>query len=153
MRSSWAGPTGTIRGRAGQSLDELVEHRIQRDHPRRRRALLARVRERAVRDRRDRDVEVGVGVDDDRVLAPHLGQDPLDLSLPGSDDGRALDDLQADRLRAGERDERDRRVLDQRRADLLADAGEEGEHTRRDARLVEDLDQTQRDRRASAPPA
>ena len=52
---------------------------------------------------------------------------------------------EADRLRAGERDERDRRVLDQVRADLLADAGQEGEHAGRDARLVQDLDETQRD--------
>ena len=44
-------------------------------------------------DRRDRDVEVGVGVDDDRVLAAHLGDDALDVPLPRSDDRRALDDL------------------------------------------------------------
>ena len=38
---------------------------------------------------------------------------------------------QPDRLRAGERDERDVGVLDQAGADLLADAGKEGETARR----------------------
>ena len=47
-------------------------------------------------------------------------------------------------------DERDVGVLDERAPDVLADAGEEREHTGWHARLVQDLDEPQRDRRASA---
>ena len=74
------------------------------DEPRRGRALLARVAERALHDRGHRDVEVGVGVDDDRVLAAHLGDDALHVALPGRTTAAARSMIvEADRLRAGER--------------------------------------------------
>ena len=50
-------------------------------------------------DRRHRDIEIGVGVDDDRVLAAHLGDDTADVALAGLHDGAAGDDVEAD-LRA-----------------------------------------------------
>ena len=49
--------------------------------------------------------------------------------------------LQADVARAGEGDHGDVGMFDQRRADLLADAGQEIDHARRQADLLEDLHQ------------
>ena len=77
-------------GRAGEPLGERVVDVVDDDDPRRGGALLARVAERALHDRGHRVVEVGVGVDDDRVLAAHLGDDPLHVALPAADVGGAL---------------------------------------------------------------
>ena len=82
VRRSRAVPDRHELGRADQPLDELVEDASHDDDARRGRALLPGVPERALRDRGHRDVEVGVGVDDDRVLAAHLGDDALHVSLP-----------------------------------------------------------------------
>ena len=100
---------------AGHSLDELVEHGIERDHRDAAEHFWPAYANALCTIAGTATIEVGVGVDDDRVLAAHLGEDPLDLSLPGPERGRTFDDLQADGLRAGEGDERDRRVLDQGR--------------------------------------
>ena len=75
----------------------------------------------------DRLVQVGVVVDDDGVLAAHLGDHALDVVLARRGLGGLPVDRQADVARAGERDQGDVRVLDQGRADLLADAGQEVE--------------------------
>ena len=114
---------------------------------RRRRALLAGVAERALDDGRHRLVEVGVGVDDDRVLAAHLGDDALDVALPGPHLGGPLDDVEPDRLRAGERDERDIGMLDERGPDLLADTRQEREHAVGQPGVEQHLDQPRRDAR------
>ena len=71
-----------LAGGADEPLDDLVVHA-----PRPRSAATHAehfwpgVAERRVHRRGDRLVEVGVGVDDDRVLAAHLGDDPLDVAL------------------------------------------------------------------------
>ena len=78
-------------------------------------------------------------------LPPISARTRLTCRWPGSNRRRRLDDLQTNRLGAGEHDECHPWVLDERRADVFAGAGEEREHTRRHAGLVEDLDQAQRD--------
>ena len=70
--------------RARQALEQLVGDRLVDEHPRGRRALLAGVGERRADDRRDRLVEVGVGVDDHAVLAAELGDDALEVALARS---------------------------------------------------------------------
>ena len=61
----------------------FVVGRADDDQPAAGAALLAGVAERRRDDARDRLVEVGVVVDDDRVLAAHLGDDALDVRWPG----------------------------------------------------------------------
>ena len=68
--------------RAGQALEQLLGDRLVDEHPRGRRALLAGVGEGRADDRRHGLVEVGVGVDDDAVLAAQLGDDRLEVALP-----------------------------------------------------------------------
>ena len=145
VRRSWAGPTGTIavapasRSTSSSNTGSSAITRDAAEHfwPAYANALCVIA---GTATSRSASVSTTTG-----FLPPISASDPLHLSLPGLDDRRALDDLQADRLRPREHDERDRWVLDQIGADLLADAGQEGQHTGRDARLVEDLDQTQRD--------
>ena len=116
------------------------------EHARGRRALLAAVRERRGDDRGHRLVEVGVGGDDHAVLAAELGDDPLDVPLAGDDLGGGADDLEADRLRAGERDRLHAGMADERRADVAL-AGQQRDRRGRDAAREEGLD----DRAARTP--
>ncbi len=81
VSGSSAGPTVKRLGRLDQPGEEGVVDPVEHDHPRAGRALLAGVAEGALEDADDRLVEVGVVVDDDRVLAPHLGDHPLDVVL------------------------------------------------------------------------
>ena len=141
VRSSRGWPTIDQLRRPDQAVDQLVEDRAEADHPGGGRALLAGVAEGAGHDGRDGLVEVGVGVDDDGVLAAHLGHHPLDVALAGLVDGGVLDDRQADRRRAGEGHERHLGPGHQLGADLLAHAGQEGQRPRRHARLQQDLHQ------------
>ena len=134
-------------GRPRHPLEHLVVDGVDHDQPGQGRALLSRVPEGRADDDGDGLVEVGVGVDDEGVLAPHLGDDPLDVALAGTVDGRGLDDVEADVLGAGEGDERHVGVLDQVGADVLADAGQEGEHARRQPARGQRLDQPRRHRR------
>src|SRR5271166_3745538 len=69
------------------------------EHAPRRRAALARGADRAENERRDREVEIGGRIDDDRVVAAELQQA---LAEPLRD---AHADLAADMRRAGKRDE------------------------------------------------
>ncbi len=85
-------------GGAREPLGERVEDVVHRDDARRGGTLLARVAEGALQDGGHRVVEVGVGVDDDGVLAAHLRDDALDVALTGTHIGRAPDDVEADRL-------------------------------------------------------
>src|SRR5262249_14054439 len=62
---------------------ERVVDTLQDHGPRAGAALLPLVAERAVGDAEHRLVQVGVLVDDDRVLAAHLGEHALDVRLPG----------------------------------------------------------------------
>ena len=84
----------------------------------------------------DRLVEVGVVVDDDRVLAAHLGDHPLDVVLARLDLGRLAVDQQPHVARAGEGDEVDVGMVDQRLADLLAQARQVVQHARRQPGFV-----------------
>ena len=95
-------------GRLDQAGQEGVVDPLEHDHPRARRALLARVAERAVDHADDRLVEVGIVVDHDRVLAAHLGDDALDVVLARLGVGRLAIDQKAHIARAGEGDD-DRR--------------------------------------------
>ena len=90
----------------------------------RRAALLAREGEGRLQQRGDDVVEVGVGVDDDRVLAAHLSDHALEGARAGDDLRGLLEDLQAAGAGAGEDARVDARVGDQRRARLVA-AGQE----------------------------
>ena len=96
----------------------------------------------AVNDGHHRLVEVGIVVDDDRVLAAELGDDPRDHPAAAAlrhRRGRGAIDSQADTPRAGEHHEARGGMGDQRRAHVLAPAGEELEGRRRDTSLEEHL--------------
>ena len=140
VERAWV-PEWQQRRRADEPLEERVEHGREHDHARGGGAFLPRVRERARDDRRHGLVEVGVAVDDDGVLAAHLGHDALHLPLSCMVRGAALDDRETDRLRPGERHERDVRMIDKRGTDLLADSGKEGERARRHTGGVQHLDE------------
>ena len=94
---------------------------------------------------RHRLVQVGVVVDDDGVLAAHLGDDLLDIDLAGMDLGGPFDDPQADLDRAGEGDQRDIRMVDQEIADDRALARDVVEDAGRQAGFAEDLHQVPAD--------
>ena len=80
------------------------------------------VAERAGDDAVNRLVHVGVVIDDDGVLAAQLGEDALDVLLSRPHLGRLPVDVQTDAARAGEGDHGHIGMIDQRRADFLADA-------------------------------
>ena len=124
-----------------QPRQEGVVQPRRHDRPAARRAFLAGVAEGAGDDAVDRLVQVGVVVDDDGVLAAHLGDDALDVVLSGPRFGGLAVDVQADVARAGEGDHGRRRMLHQLRPDFLAHAGEEIHHARRQADFLEDLHQ------------
>ena len=117
-------------GRLDQPAQEGVVDPLQHDHPRARRALLPGVAEGALQDADDRLVEVGIVVDDDRVLAPHLGDHPLDVVLPRRRLGGPAIDRQPDLARAGEGDQVDPGIFHQRLPDV-AEAGQDGQAPRR----------------------
>lgn len=83
-------------GRAGEARHQLVVDVAHHDEPREGGALLAAEPERRPEHDRHRLVEVGVGVDDHRVLAAHLRDDPLHMALARHHPGRRLVDRQAD---------------------------------------------------------
>ena len=128
-RDDRADPGGGVVGRADheaacrldQALQELVVGLLQHDHPGTGRALLPLIAEGRDDRLEHRDVEVGVGVDDDRVLAAELGDHALDPGAAGLLDG-ARHDAQAHGARAGEGDEVDLGMGDQRLADLVSGA-------------------------------
>ena len=104
--------------------DELIVGRLEHDDARGGRALLPGVVERRHDDLGDGDIQIGVGVDDDRVLASHLGDDLLD-PVCGGMLRRLADDMQPHVHGARERDEVDGRVAHQEVADLGAWTGQE----------------------------
>src|SRR3954470_8950636 len=129
--------------RAGEAVDQRVVDRLVREHPRRGRALLAREHERAGDDRGHDLVEVGIGVDDHRVLAAHLRDHALEVTLALEHLGGRPDDLQPDLVGAGEGDRVHAGVLHQRGADVAL-ARQQRERVRRHARLAQRLDQHRR---------
>ena len=72
---------------AVQALDQRVRDPVVDERAGGGRALLAREAERAVDERGDDVVEVGVGVHDHAVLAAHLGHDALEVALAGRELG------------------------------------------------------------------
>ena len=80
LAKSSAGPTCSPATAPARRSTSTSCTRLVDEHARRRRALLPGVAERRLDDRRDGLVEVGVGVDDDAVLAAHLGDDALELA-------------------------------------------------------------------------
>ncbi len=125
--------------RAGQALDERVGDRLVDEDARGGRALLARRRRTRSARSRDGVVEVGVGVDDDAVLAAHLGNDALELArAPGSAAVRMIssptapDPVNAIVATPGSRDER---------GAGLALAGQQRDRPGRDAGLPQRPDE------------
>ena len=146
VRRSWAGPTGTIRAAPATPLDELVEHRAPARSPAtppstsgpRTRTRCARSpgprrRGRRRRRRRSGSCRPSRPGPASRVVARARTTAARSMICRPT----AFDPVNATNATAG--------CSTRCGADLLADAREEGEHTGRDARLVEDLDQTQRD--------
>src|SRR6185369_14530075 len=88
---------------------------------------------------RHRLVQVGIVVDDDGILSPHLGDDLLDVRLAGIHPGGAVDDAQSGFDRAGEGDQRDVRVINDVVADNGPFAGDVVEYSCRQTGLTEDL--------------
>ena len=104
---------GQAAGGFDEARDEGVVRSVEDDRPRARGALLAGVAEGGGHGLEHRLVEVGVVVDDDGVLAAHLGDHLLDAVPAGVLRGQHHD-LQADVARAGEGDQVDIGIDDQR---------------------------------------
>ena len=116
------------RGLLRQTLRELVGDRALDDDPPRRHADLALVEERAEGRRVHRELEIGVGEHDQRVVPAELEQDALEVPARGL--GQPASGLG----RAGEVDDRHARVLDQALADrrrLSAGVGDDVQHAGR----------------------
>ena len=73
-----------------EAVAELLEYRPLDEDARRGGALLVRVAECGTSDPRDGLVEVGVGEDDDRVLAAQLRHQRLHVARAGADVGDRL---------------------------------------------------------------
>ena len=107
-------------GSLDQPRQEGVVNPFEHDHARARRALLPGIAEGALDHADDGLVEVGVVVDHDRVLAPHLGDDALEMILARLDLSRLAVDQEAHVARAGEGDDVDVGMIDQGLAGFLA---------------------------------
>ncbi len=123
-----------------QALAERVVDRVEDDDPARRRAALARVRERRGERPRHGVVEVGVVADDERVLAAEL---EAHLREPAR---RRLVDRPPGRGRAREADEVDVGMLDERRARFGSEPVDDVEHAGRNAGLQRELREERRRR-------
>ena len=104
-------------GGVEQAFDHAVVIVFQNDQPRKRRTFLALITERGINRIDDRFVEIGVGIDDDGVLAAHFANHAFELALAVARFAGALPNSQPDFARAGERDQIDILVIDQVRAD------------------------------------
>ena len=88
-------------------------------------------------DPHDGLIEVGVVIDDYRVLAAHLRDHPFDVVLPRLGVGRLAVDQKTDVARAGECDHVNVRMVDERLAGLLAKPRQIVKRTRGHAGFVE----------------
>ena len=111
---------GRALGVLGERGDEVVVDAGPGEHAGRGGAVLAGVEVAADGDALDGGLDVGVVEDDDRRLAAELEVDALEVAR------RALGHLHAGADRAGDRDERRRRVLDEHAAGLAV-AGDDVE--------------------------
>ena len=125
-------------------LDELVRDRFFDDGAARGGAALAGGSERSLDRAFDGQIQIRVGEDDDRVLAPHLA-----LALDAARRRRRVQAC-ADVVGSRERHRLDRRMLHDRVADLASAAEHEVQHARREAALLEDLDDQRRGQRREA---
>ena len=89
---------------------------------------MSRVPESALRDANNCFVQIGVTVNNDRVLSTHLGHDVFDRCLRGVGSGGLLVDGQAHLARTGEGDDFDTRASNQHRPDLFTDPWKEANH-------------------------
>src|SRR5207247_2453464 len=105
-----------------ESLECLLVGGAHYDQPRTSAALLSGIAESRHEHAADRLIEVGVVVDDDRVLATHLRDHPLDVALARVGLCCRFDDSQPDRTAPGERDVVDPRMLYQHAADVATRA-------------------------------
>ena len=128
-------------GARDELLLQLLVDAALHDHARRRGAALAGRAERRPDDAVDREVDVGVVHDDDRVLAAELEVDVLQLV------GRVLRDEHAGLARAGERDHRHVGVAHERVARLLAEAVHDLHDALGQAGLVQQVDEALREQR------
>ena len=88
LEFSAGSPTVNLFDARLQLVKELVVDALVHDGARTRRALLALETERRLRDAFDGGVEIGIGVDDDGILAAHFEDGALDPDLAGSLRGR-----------------------------------------------------------------
>ena len=105
-----------------QLLQELVVDPLVNNRARARRTLLALEAESRLRYAFDGGVDVGVGIDDDRVLAAHLEHGALDPELAGCWLRCRLVDVQSNFARAGESDVANLGMRDQGIAEARAAA-------------------------------
>ncbi len=130
------------RGRPGlEAAAQVVRDGRVHDHPRARRAPLARGPERRPQDPVHGEVEVGVAQDDNGVLAAELEADALEQAA------RPLRDAAPGVGRARERDHRHVAAVDDRVAHLGPGSGDEVDGAGREARLVHELDEQGRAQR------
>ena len=129
----------------GRGREQTFHHAIviffENNEPRTGGTFLALITEGGVNRVDDRFVEIGVGIDDDGVLAAHLAHDALQFFLAGTRFAGAFPNAQPDFARTGERDHVDIFVIDKMRADDRALAGEEIDNARRNSGFLEHLHQ------------
>jgi hypothetical protein len=87
----------------------------------------------------DRGIQIRLLIDDDGILAAHLGHHPLEPDLSGLNLGRQPVDPDAHFLGTGKRDKTCLRVTHQRIADGPAASGEEVQHTGGEPHLLHEL--------------
>ena len=122
-----------------EALEQRLDDGALDDDPRRRRAALPGRAERRPQDPVGGEVEVGVGQDDDAVLAAELERDALEAPRRR---GRRCACPVADE--PGERDDRHVGALDDRVADLAARPGHEVDDAGRETGLGHELDEQRR---------
>jgi hypothetical protein len=133
-----------------KAAQELVVDVLVHDRAAAGRALLALVAVGRGDHGVDRLVEVAVAVDQDAVLAAHLGDQPLHPDLALLRLRGLFEDPQADVAAAGERDEARQPVLHHGAADRTAWPGDEVQHLLGQAAFMHQLDPHRGDRRRLA---
>ena len=133
-----------------QALQELVVDTLVDNGARAGRALLAAEAKGSAGHAFNRRIQIGVGIDDDGVLAAHLEDGALDPELAGLLHGRALVDMQTDFLRARERNVASLGMLDDSVAEAVAMTGTEISHTVRQPGFFQNLEELRRNGRRIA---
>ena len=134
-----------MRGIADGELFHPLSHPLHKnfvdgrfhDHARAGGALLSAETEGGSDRALDRGVEIGIGADEDGVLAAHFENGALDPDLAWPGLGGALVNIETDGLGAGEGDEARPGVLDDGVAEGGAGAGAEVDHAAGHARLFQ----------------